>query len=372
MRGGEDVLRIVYAALYAGVVGVAGVVAQVAVGRHVGDDGPLHVAFYRCAPCGRECAVRGDGHLVVEGVEQGVVGYAVGLVYHSAVGERAVVVLYAGGEVVVGDEVAGAAHERGEGDVALLVNGLNVRYLHEPVAYVHYERCERAVFDAADLALYGRYGYASAHYAHAGVGAVGQGVAHYYAYAVILRGGERFELRGVAGEAVALHERENGGVQLVGSPLAQSLRLSHAGSDVGIEAVVGGDGVVVGRGLECQQTAQFAVRGLQERFGTLGVVFVEYRGEGVRVGEAHEPQLGAVARFGIEVLDVAVEVGVVLLGHAKRLQSRELLDRIGLAEFEIVVALDLFGAYRQKSQATVGHSLDLAESAIGEIDFYSW
>ena len=137
--------------------------------------------------------------------------------------------------------------------------------------------------------------------------------------------------------------------------------------------IVGGDGVVVGRGLECQQTAQFAVRGLQERFGTLGVVFVEYRGEGVRVGEAHEPQLGAVARFSWHrVLDVAVEGWGCSPGHAKRLQSRELPDRIGLPSLKVSSPSISLAPIARNPKATVGHSLDLAESAIGEIDFYSW
>lgn len=252
------------------------------------------------------------------------------------------------------------------------MDGLHVGQLGRTLADVDGQRRQRAVLHAADFALHGRDGDTAADDAHAGVGAARSGVADNDAHAVVLHGGEGRKLHGVAREAVALNEGENRRLQHLGRPFAQPLGLGQRGRDVGVEAVFGGHRIVRGRGLEGQQSAQLAVRGPEQRRGARGVVLVEHRREALRVGEAHEPELGAVARFGEEVLDVAVEVGVVAGRHAQLLKPRQFLDRVGLAELEAAVALDFLRAQRQKAQAAVGHRLDLAEGAVGESDFYSW
>ena len=109
----------------------------------------------------------------------------------------------------------------------------------------------------------------------------------------------------------------------------------------------------------------------QQGHGSGGVVLVECVGEGLALGIARQPELRSVARLGVELLDVAVEVRVVLRRDAQRLQVGELAQRIRLAQLELVVARHFLRTQRHHAEAAVRHRGHLSQCAVGVVDSYS-
>lgn len=206
---------------------------------------------------------------------------------------------------------------------------------------------------------------------HRGVLRRGRGVAEHHARAVVLRFGKVLQRRGVPGIAVALDQREDWRTQRVRGPVAQLLGFRQRGEHVGVETLGGRQFVGFGRSLESDQTADFAVRRLEQGHGSGGVVLVECVGEGLALGIARQPELRSVARLGVELLDVAVEVRVVLRRDAQRLQVGELAQRIRLAQLELVVARHFLRTQRHHAEAAVRHRGHLSQCAVGVVDSYS-